>query len=250
MARVTLIDYTGQHVSPWYAAAVLVFTKNTRLAMTPDGFEKFRRMSNEDLMTELQYMANTIPSSWEFIDVTFMVENISRATAQQMTRTRNASFAMQSQRVTDMSSVTFDREHELPGGSSPKDHAMQEGIAAYHKLVQDGYPLEDARDVLPIGVHCNLVAKYNFRAFVELVQKRDSLRVQGQYVDVVMQMKDAVIAAWPWSVAFFVPKQERAIKLLQEAAKELAAMEGERGAMYKGITGKLAKAADLLKGGA
>jgi thymidylate synthase ThyX len=242
MAKVTLIDYTGKGVGPWYAASLLVFTKNTRLQMSPEGFGQFINMPLEELEAELAYMANTIPSSWEFADVTFMVEGISRATAQQMTRTRNASFAMQSQRVTDMSEVDFDE------GSDIKNAYMKEGIQNYSSLVNDWkMPLEDARDVLPIGVHCNLVAKYNFRAFVELVMKRDSLRVQGPYVDVVMQMKDQVIAAWPWSVAFFVPKQEKAIKLLEEVAKEIAAAEGEKGAMYKGITGKLAKAADLLK---
>jgi thymidylate synthase ThyX len=149
---------------------------------------------------------------------------------------------MQSQRVSDMSEVTFDKGHDV------KDAYMEEAIRNYRMLVKAGVPLEDARDVLPIGVHCNLVAKYNFRAFVELAMKRDSLRVQGQYVDVVRQMRESVIEAWPWSAPFFVPKNERSIKLIEEAAKEIAAMGGEKGAMYKGISGTLAKAADLLKG--
>jgi hypothetical protein len=36
--------------------------------------------------------------------------------------------------------------------------------------------------------------------------------------------------------------------MIEAVAKELAALDGEKGAMYKGLSGKLAKAADLLKG--
>jgi thymidylate synthase ThyX len=249
--QVALVNYTGfGHPDPLFAARLLACTKNTRLQMTPDGFDKF--LDNDvwpeaKILEEIAYMATTIPSSWEFADVHFVVSGISRATAQQVTRTRTAVFAMQSQRVTDMSDVTWDVPPSATGENERLFNAsMEDAIQSYMHALAFGMTLEDARDLLPIGVHCNLHAKYNLRNFVELCQKRDSLRVQGPYVEMVSLMKAEVLRVWPWAAPFFVPKQDAAIRIIEEIALELR--EGG-GAMYKGVSGRLAKAADLLKGG-
>jgi len=253
MPRVSLIDYTGAgSPDPLYAARILAFTKNTRLKMSPGGLRGFMDsliMSDADILAEVAYMATTIPSSWEFADVTFLVENVSRATAQQITRTRTASFAMQSQRVTDMSDVTWDRVGRDAFEADRHDSRMRNAIKRYSEAVEEGMPLEDARDLLPIGVHCNLVNKYNLRGLVELCRARDSLRVQGPFRDVCAQMKGEVLRVWPWAAPFFVPPQAAAIEIIEGVAKELAALENLRGALYKGMSGRLAKAADLVKKG-
>lgn len=255
MAKVSLIDYTGRGSEDkveieWnpgkYAAALLVFTKNTRLNMNPDGLQKFLDMPMEELEKELQYMSTTIASSLEFLDLTFSIENVSRACAQQITRTRNASYQMQSQRVLDMSNVTWNNPYmKNHPYHKVHDDLMKENIARYVDAVKSGNPLENARGLLPLDVHCNLLAKYNFRAFVELISKRRSLRVQKEYADIGMQMMDEVLRVWPWAKIFFVEKHEKAIALLEEVAQEI---KGYEGAMYKDASGKLAKAADLLKG--
>lgn len=242
MPKVTLISYTGHgNPDPLYAAKLLAYTKSTRLNMTPEGFGTFMKMGEIPLSAELDYMSKTIPSSWEFADLIFSIEKVSRATAQQITRTRTASFAMQSQRVTDMSDVTWDSNGPV------HDHRMRSAVANYTAQVEEGTSLEDARDLLPIGVHCNLIAKYNLRNWVELVRARDSLRVQGPYREVIQQMKAEVAAAWPWIEVFLEPKQAKAIAMVEQVARELSSMAGEKGAMYKGLSGTLAKAADLLK---
>jgi len=242
MAHATLISYTGiGHTDKLYAARLLAYTKNTRMNMNPIGLEKFMEKTEEEIYSELAYMSTSIASSWEFADVTFLIQDISRNTAQQMTRSRNAVFAMQSQRVTDLSDVKFD----LSGREF--NDAMNDAIERYSKLVESGIPLEEARDVLPGGVHCNLVAKYNFRSFVDLVKSRESLRVQKQYRQIISDMKAEVIFTWPWSKPFFESKHDRAISMIEEVAVELSENLNERGAMYKGLSGKLAKAADLLK---
>jgi hypothetical protein len=69
--------------------------------------------------------------------------------------------------------------HSLGMMKLPKtafDLAMEDQVKSYKHLI-DVYDvtLEDARDLLPIGVHCNLVAKYNLRTIAELVQKRKSI---------------------------------------------------------------------------
>jgi thymidylate synthase ThyX len=249
MPKVTLISYTGHgHPDPLYAARLLAFTKATRLNMDPHGFESMMAKPASEILSELEYMAGTIPSSWEFGDLVFLITEVSRATAQQITRTRTASFAMQSQRVTDMAKVNWESrfgEIESMGINVSYDDAMKRAIENYSEFVKSGMSLEDARDLLPIGVHCNLVAKYNFRTVVETCIARDSIRVQGPYRSVVSQMKEEVLRVWPWSETFFRPREERALKMLQEVAEQLA----EAGAVYKGPAGQIAKAIDLIKKG-
>lgn len=261
MPQVKLISYTGHgHPDPLYAARLLAFTKATRLQMSPDGFEDFMQKPGEEILSEIDYMTTTIASSWEFADVTFSIQEVSRATAQQITRTRFTpidgdifgSYAMQSQRVTQMDGVSWDShsgEISFHNIKATFDDCMQGPIDNYSSFVEGGMSLEDARDLLPIGVHCNLIAKYNLRNWVEMCRVRNSLRVQGPFQQVVEKMKIEVLAVWPWVEKFLEPKDQKAITMVEEVAKELAAIQGEQGAMYKGLSGKLAKAADLIKKG-
>lgn len=243
MTTVTLVACTGKdNPDELYAARLLCFTKNTRMNMNQ---RLDQAMCKKDILKEIAYMATTIPSSWEFVDCTFLISNVSRATAQQITRTRNASFAMQSQRVSNMSDAGYStRAGEY---QEPFENAMEEAIHNYDKLVNKGMPLEEARDILPIGIHCNLVAKYNLRTLVDMCRKRDSLRVQGEYQAVIQQIKALTIEQWPWAEAFFIPKQQASIRMIEEVAIELRKLEGLYGAVYDGLSGKLAKASDLLK---
>ena len=237
--KVSMIWFTGKgnEDEQYYAARLLAYTKNTRLQMTPDGFDRFMNMPKEQLDKELLYMSNTIPSSWEFVDVIFSINNVTRACAQQITRTRTASFAMQSQRVTDMSEVSY---HIPESVCDKEDYSfrMRSSIENYQEAVAEGETLEDARGLLPINVHCNIIAKYNLRSLVDLLRARDSIRVQGEYQSVARQMRDAVFEVWPWARPFFEPKDKKAIDLIEEVANSIDSKE---------LKMQLAKAADLLK---
>lgn len=240
MPKVDLIYYTGMESGdPYYAAKLLAFTKNTRLNMNPDGLQSFMEKPESEVDSEMDYMSKTIKSALEFVDLTFLIQGVSRATAQQITRTRNASYQMQSQRVSDMSEAGWDSKGES------YDQAFCEAIANYSEKVEAGMPLEDARELLPIGIHCNLVAKYNLRSAVDLIRARESARVQGPYRDVARQMKEQILEAWPWAHFFFQDQNQLGYDMLNEVIDDLK----EQGAVYKGPAGKIAKAIDLIKGG-
>lgn len=102
--QVNLISYTGHgNPDPHYAARLLVYTKNTRLTQGEDTRNKVAAMGLEELTEELEYISKTIRSSWEFIDYTFEILNVTRAFTHQLVRTRTGSYAQQAQRVADMS---------------------------------------------------------------------------------------------------------------------------------------------------
>jgi len=90
MPTTCLIDFTGKGTPnpAWHAADILIFTKSTRLTMAPEGLEQIERLPEETKLKELEQMAKTIPSSWEFVDLTFLFSGVTRACAQQITRTR------------------------------------------------------------------------------------------------------------------------------------------------------------------
>src|SRR5690606_21060936 len=103
MPKVTLISYTGHgHPDPLYAARLLAYAKNTRLEQGEETRAKIEAMSEEELSKELEYIAGTIRSSWEFVDYTFEIKDVTRAFTHQLVRTRTASYAQQAQRVVDM----------------------------------------------------------------------------------------------------------------------------------------------------
>lgn len=246
MAKVELLEYTGKGRpdQEWHAADVLIFTKSTRLQMDGAGLEAIKVMPQEQKLQELAYMAGTIPSSWEFVELTFVIHGVSRAAAQQITRTRTASYAMQSQRVTDLSAACV--VNPLDPEALPEEHAAYEAsvetiMGEYRDAIAAGLEPQDARGLLPMNVECSLVAKYNLRSLVDLLRARSSLRAQGEYADIADQMKAAVLEVWPWAQAFFIHPLDHAIGLLEEVAQELGVTPGT------GAGWQIAKAIDLLR---
>lgn len=243
---VELLEYTGKGRpdQEWHAAHLLAFTKNARLGLSADRFKDVQLMDTDALCEELTYMAATIPSSWEFVDLTFIVSNVTRACAQQMTRTRTGSYAMQSQRVTDASQMAVTNPYEndpLSDNHLDFHGAVENSRRVYQMLMDNGAKAEDARGILPINTQCNIVCKYNLRSFVDLVRARKSLRTQSEYRDIVLQMEEQVISVWPWAHIFFEEPHSKAIEKVESVIKEMGLDTG------KGWGWELAKAIDLLR---
>lgn len=249
-------------MDPIEAGALLIFTKSTRLEMTSGGLQDIVDKCRKDedwMMTELDYMAKTIRSSWEFLDVTFAIRGVSRACAQQITRTRFTpidgdlfgSYAMQSQRVTDMSEMGWHNPH--PPATMLHDDfedCMRGAMTNYQQMVQTGAKLEDARGILPVNLHCNLIAKYNLRMLVDLVQKRESYRAQGEFNTIAREMREALVEMWPWASLFLRPKNELAKAAVEDLRTALRKNIDEsligRAALHD-IMIKLAKVDDILQ---
>lgn len=265
----TIEGAEGQPQTSWeteFAARLLVFTKQTRLQMSGARFAEVLDWPWEKIEAELDYMAGTIPSSWEFCDVTFAIQQVSRACAQQITRTRFTpmdadifgSYAMQSFRVEELKELTFHVNPEVAAKDESHriflETAHEEALENYKHALSRGIPQQDARGLLPMDTHANLVVKFNLRQLVDMLRTRDeSLRVQGEYGEVAHQMKLAVLEIWPWSAKFFEPKDAKAIRMIEDISKSLKALgstmtpNGTAGHPVAEYATTLAKAADLLK---
>lgn len=200
--KVTLISYTNN------AAALLLFTKSTRLGLSPQRLAEIADMDPAAIERGLSYMADTIPSSWEFVDYVFCVEGVSRAYTHQQVRTRTGSYAQQSLRVVDKSGGfgyvhtdrTGQRERDLIDAHNERTSAL------YSELIDHGMAVEDARGILPTNIETNIVCKFNLRTMAELARSRTGGRTQGEYIAVVNAMIDAVLEVHPWAMLFLFPR--------------------------------------------
>jgi thymidylate synthase (FAD) len=235
--KVTLINHTQNAVD------LMLFTKATRLNMTPDLMASIAAKSNEEKMEELRYMANTIPSSWEFVDYTFLVEGVSRAYTHQQVRTRAASYAQQTMRVLDMGEFDYvysDRILNDPNAKAIVDLALGEIKDDYQILIKSGVPPEDARGILPTNIATNIVCKFNLRTFVELAKSRTGGRTQGEYQKVINAMVDEVLKVHPWAEMFLFQQGRDYFNEIEEFAKAKFPDLKERGELLK-IVDKMRK---------
>jgi len=255
--KVSLLDYTGkgQKSPALYAARLLAYIKNTRLEMNAGAFERLMQCRPEDkawpdertLMEEIAYIANTIRSSWEFVDYTFQIEGVSRAFTHQFVRTRHGSYAQQSQRSVDVSGFeTYKPENvrSNPTANHTWNGTMEVIDQSYKLMIEEGVSAQDARGVLPTNIHTNICAKFNLRTMADLIAKRQNLRAQGEYGYVAGQFERLMREVHPWTDNFIDPDRS-ATPALDEILK---ASLGTDSPVDRPLVNDALKELDKLKG--
>ena len=201
--KVELISFTDDAVN------LLLFTKNTRLMDDDDAYSKIAEWPWDKKQDELDYMLKTIKSSWEFIDYTFNIRDVTRAFTHQFVRTRQGSYAQQSQRTVDMSGFDYYTPPKIDDNPEAKalyDQCMT-AINSFYQELRQHVPAEDARGVLPTNIHTNIVAKFNLRTLHEMAKSRLSPRAQGEYQEVFKLMVAEVTKVHPWALPFLTPTE-------------------------------------------
>lgn len=238
--KVTLFDYTGAGSKnpSRYAANLLVYTKSTRLQMSPSLMDAIEKRSDEEILQELEAMSNTLPSSWEFVNFTFLIENVTRAFTHQIVRTRNASYAQQAMRI-----VNISEKFEYSTGWTIKSRPVCDTIysetmdyihKSYEELIKNGSSVEDARGILPTNILTNINMKIDMRNLINLIWKRSSLRVQDEYRKVLDQMLIEVEKVYSWFYIFVKKDELQAFKDLSELINDNKNLTSEEKlAMFK-----------------
>ena len=212
--KVTLLNFTPN------ARQMLVFTKSTRLNITPGLMDVISMYSDEKLQKELDYMVDTIKSSWEFVDATFCIEGVSRGFTHQFVRNRLGSYAQQTMRILDMGDfkyITGPSIENDPRLKSLYDTMMANINEYYKRLISAGAKIEDARGILPTNISTNIIAKFNLRALSQMMMSRASNRTQSEYRNVLDAMYEAVVEAEPWCAEFLRSSRYDDLKRLESA---------------------------------
>lgn len=160
-------------------------------------------------------------STLEHLTYTFAVEGVSRSLLAQLTRHRQFSFSVQSQRYvkfgSDDKSGGFDyvtppsineQLTEYDDTIYPAQDHFERFMAdiqrMYNALREAGIPAEDARYVLPNAAACNLVMTGNLRAFLEFYGKRKAGNgAQWEIAELAENLRKEITKTDGWVAPFF-----------------------------------------------
>lgn len=157
------------------------------------------RLSNGEAKRQLEGIASQAHHGvLEFVHFNFRIENCSRALQQQLTHHRTASFCNESLRIVEPRDFAKNNAYvvgEKVSRDLMKMAAYQGTMDAietmYNQLIAMGVPSEDARNVLPLGIHSTIHMSINLRNLMAIVASRLCVESQGE----IQQMAKAMVAA-------------------------------------------------------
>jgi len=159
----------------------------------------------------------------ENVSFTFLLENMSISFREQIVRHRigtkvgdnigvdivpdfnSSSYWSQSMRIKDMSSFADENDFRIPdsiGGDGQAYgvyvDAMVEIQNVYSKLISLGIPMEDAREVLPLGTQHRMTWTVNLKSLIHILRKRSCWILQaGYWTDFTSQVVDQLMKISP-----------------------------------------------------
>jgi len=143
---------------------------------------------DESLKTHLK-------APWEFIDLHFFIEGVTRAFTHQIVRQRTAVYAQESLRFAVKDEIAA-RPGPIISGNKQKLAMWQVTIErvwqTYQWLIENGVPAEEARGLLPHDTLTRLNYKTNLRNLAEHLGNRLCTQAQFEWRMVGSQIKQAI----------------------------------------------------------
>jgi len=189
----------------------------TLLSATPDplgslaaGFRMYRGdpvYDLQDITDEQRLWAwdesikTHLKAPWEFIDLMFMIEGVTRSFTHQLVRQRTAVYAQESLRFAVKRGFAHEAAlppHIVPGPASDEPafkiwcDTMLAIEEAYEKLIGLGIPAEDARSILPHCVTTRVIYKTNLRGLLEHAGNRLCTQAQFEWRSVFLGIIKAI----------------------------------------------------------
>jgi len=201
--KISLIQITEN------AKELLIFSKNTRHLSSNVSFEDVLKMTDEEKDEAIEYVFGTIGSALEFVNYTFLIQDVTRSYTHQLVRHRvGTSFAQQSLRVAPADSFSYlipdkiEEDHFQLALYQTTMANIQEG---YNLLLGKGADTQDARGVLPTNICTNILLGINLRALALLMETRLCVRAQGEFQQAAMIMRELVLEEHPWAEPVMYP---------------------------------------------
>lgn len=133
----------------------------------------------------------------EYVSMTFVIKNVSRAFQQQLTRTRLAAYAIQSMRIVTKNGFATNGHYTMPPSLNDSERDVFNEMMLsieynYEKLIKNGVNAEDARGLLPLNTHSDISFTINFNALRHMMKQRLCVNTQHEYRQVAKQIKQQV----------------------------------------------------------
>jgi len=138
-----------------------------------------------------------LKAPWEFVDLHFFIEGVTRSFTHQMVRQRTAVYAQESLRFAVKHGFADEvaRPPSIVGDEGPAkiwDDTVKAVEQAYEQLVNAGIPAEDARGLLPHCVTTRLNYKTTFRGLIEHAGNRLCTQAQFEWRSVFIGIMKAI----------------------------------------------------------
>lgn len=152
--------------------------------------EERQQYWEESLVTNLK-------AAWEFVDLHFFIEGVTRAFTHQMVRQRTAVYAQESLRFAVKRGIAQEAAYPamLVGDENLTaiwDAAVKQIGEAYNQLIDAGLPAEDARGLLPHCTTTRLNYKTNFRNLIDTLGNRLCTQAQFEWRSVAIGIMQAI----------------------------------------------------------
>ncbi len=188
-----------------------------RTCYSPDGAVDIYEKITDDTDKKLNLIKRVISSGHystiEHIQVTFAINNISRAATHQLVRHRHMSFSQKSQRyVKEKGEFDFIIPAAIEANKDLCEKFLKHmNMTAdlYQEFIENGIKSEDARAILPNAAASSMVVSLNLRELIHLANLRLCTRAQLEIRLVVKRMCALVEEKEPWLKEHLVPKCER-----------------------------------------
>ena len=188
-----------------------------RTCYSADGAVEIFNKITDDNEKKLNLIRRVISSGHystiEHIQLSFAINNISRAATHQLVRHRHMSFSQKSQRYVKEKG---DFDYIIPASIKNNTELLKKftehmnNVASlYEYFIQNDIKAEDARAILPNAAASSLVASLNLRELIHLANLRLCTRAQLDIRLLTKRMCDLVIEREPWLKEHLVPKCER-----------------------------------------
>lgn len=131
----------------------------------------------------------------EFVNMVWLFKNVSRAFQQQLTRHRQASYAIQSLRIVPKEYFATDDQYHTPSNVKYEEtyrNAMLAIEKEYEAMLADGEVTEVARGILPLNIYSPITMNISLRSLIGLVSARLCHMAQGEFQVVARLMVEEV----------------------------------------------------------
>ena len=188
--EVNLITWTHEPVKA-IALAVHAWTSDN----FPDSLEEIS--DDEAQVLAKKALKAFHKTALEYVDTVWVIKNCSRAFQQQLTRTRLASFSIQSMRVVTKAGFATAGHYTMPPHLNDEQkeifhQSMLRIEREYDELIASGAPVEDARSMLPLNIHSDISFRININALYHMLGQRLCVNTQWEYRQVAAQIKREV----------------------------------------------------------
>ncbi len=191
--NIKLVSWTNNPIKTIYWAFMNMHNK------IPDNLNEIN-LSEEEINDFLEMlMSQPHQTVLEFVKTTWLLDGVSRAFQQQLTRTRLASYSIQSLRIIDVGN--FAKEEKYTCSDAVKNNpawlkryrdSMDVIESFYRGMVDSGMPIEDARGILPLNIQSPITMSIDLRSLYHLLELRFCENAQGEFKEVALAMKKEI----------------------------------------------------------